>query len=92
MLIAATSVVVLTTAVMPRWMALAGFVAALFALLRFLIPMGGILGLLWVLAVSALCSRAERSKVRLALRVRALPPNVSQGWPAITNTSGGVYW
>jgi len=53
-LIAATSVVVLTTGVMPRWLALAGFVAALFALLRFLIPLGGILGLLWVLAVSAL--------------------------------------
>lgn len=53
-LIAATSVVVLQTGVMPRWMALAGFVAALFALLRFLIPLGGILGLLWVLAVSVL--------------------------------------
>ncbi len=39
---------------MPRWLALAGFVAALLALLRFLIPLGGILGLLWVLAVSAL--------------------------------------
>jgi len=42
-LIAATSLVVL-----------AGFVAALFALLRFLIPLGGILGLVWVLVVSAL--------------------------------------
>jgi hypothetical protein len=53
-LIAATSVVVLSTGVMPRWLALAGFVAAVFALLRFLIPLGGILGLLWVLAVSVL--------------------------------------
>jgi hypothetical protein len=53
-LVAATSVVVLSTGVMPRWLALAGFVAALLALLRFLIPLGGILGLLWVLAVSAL--------------------------------------
>jgi len=53
-LIAATSVVVLSTGVMPRWLALAGFVAAVFALLRFLIPLGGILGLLWVLVVSAL--------------------------------------
>jgi hypothetical protein len=52
MLIAATSVVVLRTGVMPRWLALAGFVAALFALLRFLIPLGGILGLVWVLVVS----------------------------------------
>jgi hypothetical protein len=43
--------------------ALAGLVAALFVLLRFLIPMGGILGLLWVLAVSALMlvGRARRS-------------------------------
>lgn len=40
----ATSVVVLKTGVMPRWMALVGFVAALFALLRFLIPLGGVLG------------------------------------------------
>ena len=53
-LIAATSVVVLSTGVMPRWLALAGFVAAVFALLRFLIPLGGILGLLWVLVVSVL--------------------------------------
>jgi hypothetical protein len=53
-LVAATSVVVISTGVMPRLVALAGFVAALFALLRFLIPLGGILGLVWVLAVSAL--------------------------------------
>ena len=42
-LIAATSVVVLGTGVMPRWLALAGLVAALFALLRFLIPLGAFL-------------------------------------------------
>jgi hypothetical protein len=52
--IAAASAVVLGTRVMPRWLALVGFVAALFALLRFLIPLGGILGLVWVLLVSAL--------------------------------------
>jgi hypothetical protein len=40
-LIAAASVVMLQTGVMPRWLAAAGFVAALFALLRFLIPLGG---------------------------------------------------
>ena len=64
-LIAAASVVVLGTGVMPRWVALVGFVAALFALLRFLIPLGGILGLVWVLAVSALMlvSRAGRNRV-----------------------------
>jgi hypothetical protein len=39
-LVAATSVVVISTGVMPRLVALAGFVAALFALLRFLIPLG----------------------------------------------------
>jgi hypothetical protein len=44
-LIADTSVVVISTGVMPRWLALAGFVAALVALLGFLIPLGGILGL-----------------------------------------------
>ena len=49
---AATSVVVLRTGVMLRWLALAGFVAALFAPLRFLIPLEGILGLVWVLVVS----------------------------------------
>ncbi len=64
-LIAAASVVVLTTGVMPRWLALVGFVAALLALLRFLIPLGGILGLVWVLAVSALMlvGRAGRRRV-----------------------------
>jgi hypothetical protein len=69
-LIAATSVVVLITGVMPRWLALAGFVAALFALLRFLIPLGGILGLLWVVVVSVLmlaglAGRRARGSIRL---------------------------
>jgi hypothetical protein len=41
-LIAATSVVVLRTGVLPRWVAFGGFVAALFALLRFLIAWGGL--------------------------------------------------
>jgi hypothetical protein len=63
-LIAAASVVVLATGVMPRWLALVGFVAALLALLRFLIPLGGIVGLVWVLLVSALMlvGRAGRSR------------------------------
>jgi hypothetical protein len=39
-LIAAASMVVLATGVMPRWVALVGFLAALLALLRFLIPLG----------------------------------------------------
>ena len=53
-LIAATSVVVLRTGVLPRWVAFGGFVVALFAPLRFLIPWGGLLGLVWVVAVSVL--------------------------------------
>lgn len=53
-LIAATSVVVLRTGVLPRWVALGGFVATLFALMRFLIAWGGLLGLVWVVAVSVL--------------------------------------
>jgi hypothetical protein len=64
-LIAAASVVVLATGVMPRWLALVGFVAALLALLRFLIPLGGIVGLVWVLVVSVLMlvGRAGRTRV-----------------------------
>ena len=38
--IAATSVVVLSTSVMPRWLALTEFVAALFSLLHFLSQLG----------------------------------------------------
>src|SRR5919112_5662075 len=62
--IAAASVVVLATGVMPRWLALVGFVAALLALLRFLIPLGGIVGLVWVLLVSVLMlvGRAGRTR------------------------------
>jgi hypothetical protein len=63
--IAAASVVVSGTGVMPRWLALVGFAAALLALLRFVIPLGGILGLVWVLAVSAvmLVGQAGRRRV-----------------------------
>jgi hypothetical protein len=53
-LIAATSVIALRTSVLPGWVAWAGFVAALVALLRFLGPLGGWLALLWVIAVSVL--------------------------------------
>jgi hypothetical protein len=64
-LMAAASVMVLAMGVMPRWLALVGFVAALLALLRFLIPLGGIVGLVWVLLVSALMlvGRAGRGRV-----------------------------
>jgi hypothetical protein len=53
-LIAAASVIALRTSVLPGWVAWAGFVAALVALLRFLGPLGGWLALLWVIAVSVL--------------------------------------
>ncbi len=53
-LIAAASGVALRTGVLPGWLAWAGFVAALVALLRFLGPLGGWLALLWVIVVSML--------------------------------------
>ena len=53
-LIAAASVIALRASVLPGWVAWAGFVVALVALLRFLGPLGGWLALLWVIAVSVL--------------------------------------
>jgi hypothetical protein len=53
-LIAATSVVVLRTGVLPRWLGWAGLLVALVALLRFLGPLSAWLSLLWVVAVSVL--------------------------------------
>jgi hypothetical protein len=53
-LITATSVVALRTGVLPRWLAWAGFAVALVLLLHFLIPVGALLMLLWVAAVSVL--------------------------------------
>jgi hypothetical protein len=53
-LIAAASMVALRTGVLPGWLAWAGFVVALFALLRFLGPLSAWLTLLWVGAVCLL--------------------------------------
>lgn len=53
-LIAATSVVALRRGVLPRWLAWAGLVVALLALLHFVIPLSAPLVLLWVLVVSVL--------------------------------------
>lgn len=51
----ATSLLALRTGVLPTWLAWAGFVVALLALLHFLIPLPGALaGLLWIAVVSAL--------------------------------------
>ena len=53
-LIAAASLVVLRTGVLPGWVAWVGFVAALAALLRLLGPLGAWLALVWVAAFSVL--------------------------------------
>lgn len=51
----ATSLVALSTGVLPRWLALAGFLVALLALLHFLLPLlAALAGLAWVAAVSVL--------------------------------------
>ncbi len=54
-MISATSLLALTTGVLPRWLALAGLVVALLTLLHFLFPLlGALAGLAWIAAVSAL--------------------------------------
>jgi len=52
-LLSATSLVALGTGILPRWLAWAGFLAALVAVLKFLVP-HATLALLWILAVSVL--------------------------------------
>ena len=54
-MISAASLVVLGSGILPRWLALVGFLAAILALLHFLFPLvGAISGLVWVTLVSAL--------------------------------------
>jgi hypothetical protein len=54
-MISAASLVVLGSGILPRWLALVGFLAAILALLHFLIPLvGAVSGLVWVTLVSAL--------------------------------------
>jgi hypothetical protein len=54
-MISAASLVVLGSGILPRWLALVGFLAAILALLHFLLPLvGAISGLVWVALVSAL--------------------------------------
>ena len=53
-LIAAASLTVLRTGVLPNWLAWDGFVAALVALFRILGPLAGWLALLWLAAASVL--------------------------------------
>jgi hypothetical protein len=50
-----TSLVALETGVLPRWLALAGFVVALLTFLHVLLPLvAALVGLLWIAAVSVL--------------------------------------
>jgi hypothetical protein len=61
-MITATSLVALGTGLLPRWLALAGFVVALLTLLHFLVPLlGALAGLLWVALVSALLLAGSRN-------------------------------
>jgi hypothetical protein len=54
-MISAASLIVLGSGILPRWLALIGFLAALLALVHFLIPLiGAISGLVWITLVSAL--------------------------------------
>ncbi len=54
-MVIATSLVALGTGVLPRWLALVGFLLALIAFLHFVMPIVGTLaGLVWVALVSAL--------------------------------------
>lgn len=54
-MVGATSLVVLGTGVLPRWMVPVGLVVALLTLLHFLIPLlAALSGLLWIAIVSAL--------------------------------------
>ena len=54
-MVLATSVAALGTGVLPRWLALGGFVVALLTLLHFLLPLvAALVGLAWVATVSAL--------------------------------------
>ena len=54
-MVSAASLIVLTTGVMPRWLALVGLVVTLLTLLHFLLPLiGALSGLVWVALASAL--------------------------------------
>jgi hypothetical protein len=53
-MIAATSLVGLRSGLLPAWLAWAGFVCAIVALLRYFGPLGGWLSLAWIAAISVL--------------------------------------
>ena len=67
-MVLSTSLVVLGTDVLPRWLAYAGFVVALLTLLHFLLPLlAAVVGLAWVAAVSVvmLIGGVQSSEARL---------------------------
>jgi hypothetical protein len=54
-MVLATSLVALGTDVLPRWLALGGFVVALLTLLHFLLPLlAALVGLAWIAVVSVM--------------------------------------
>jgi hypothetical protein len=54
-MIGAASLVTLGSGILPRWLALVGFLAAILALLHFLLPLvGAVSGLVWITLASAL--------------------------------------
>lgn len=54
-MVTATSLAILASNIMPRWMALVGLVVAILTLLHFLLPLiGAISGLVWIALISAL--------------------------------------
>lgn len=70
-LVTATSIIALESGVLPRWLALAGFVVALLTLLHFLVPLlAALVGLLWIAVVSVLMviGAAGASRVRQPAR------------------------
>lgn len=68
-LVSATSLIALETGVLPRWLALAGFVVALLALLHFLLPLlAALVGLLWISAVSVLMLTGSAGATRQPTR------------------------
>lgn len=70
-LVSASSVIVLRTGVLPRWVAWGGFVVALLALLHFLFPLlGALVGLLWVVVVSVFMITGSASRSTTTTHVR----------------------
>ena len=72
-MVLSTSLVSLGTGVLPRWLALAGFVVAVLTFLHFLLPLlAALVGLAWIAVASAVMlaggpqGRAPRSRTRRA--------------------------